>query len=300
MSIHLEGFRGSDSKRPAIRRQSVSDTWDDSVDAVIYEGSAEDLVLAIPDESIDLVVTSPPYNIGKSYETRQSLETYFDEMKPLIAQLTRVLSETGSIVWQVGNYITPDKQEVIPLDVYFWHIFNDLGLYSKGRIVWTFGHGLHAKRKFSGRYETALWFSKSDSPHFDVDPIRVPQKYPNKRHFKGPKKGQLSGNPLGKNPGDVWNIPNVKHNHPEKTGHPCQFPVELAERFVLSMTQTGGRVFDPYGGVGSTLMAAIMHERKAVMSELDESYVAETRRRIELAEKGEFRARPSHTELKND
>ena len=67
----------------------------------------------------------------------------------------------------------------------------------------------------------------------DVDPIRVPQKYPNKKAFKGPNVGKLTGHPLGKNPGDVWTIPNVKSNHVEKTDHPCQFPVELVERLVL-------------------------------------------------------------------
>ena len=86
----------------------------------------------------------------------------------------------------------------------------------------------------------------------------MPQKYPQKRHFKGPKKGELSGNPLGKNPSDIWDIPNVKANHIEKTTHPCQFPVELIERLVLSMTEENDWVFDPFMGVGSTAIAALI------------------------------------------
>jgi DNA modification methylase len=82
---------------------------------------------------------------------------------------------------------------------------------------------------------------------FHLDRVRVPQKYPNKRHFKGPKKGELSGNPLGKNPGDVWIFPNVKANHVEKTTHPAQYPVELVERFVLALTEEGDWVLDPFG-----------------------------------------------------
>jgi adenine-specific DNA-methyltransferase len=106
--------------------------------------------------------------------------------------------------------------------------------------------------------------------------VRVPPRYPNKRHHKGARKGQLSGNPLGANPGDVWevdtagweqteaefaldeafagpcvwDIPNVKHNHPEKVDHPCQFPVELAQRCVLAFTNSNDLVFDPFAGVG--------------------------------------------------
>src|SRR6185437_8997101 len=100
---------------------------------------------------------------------------------------------------------------------------------------------------------------------FNLDAIRVPAKYPGKKHFKGPNAGKYSGNPLGKNPEDVWNadqyskhgndfwsIPNVKSNHVEKTDHPCQFPVGLIERLVLGLTNPGESVLDPYVGVGSS------------------------------------------------
>ena len=113
--------------------------------------------------------------------------------------------------------------------------------------------GLHCKKRLSGRYETILWFTKSDDYTFNLDPIRVPQKYPNKKYFKGKNKGKLSCNPLGKNPSDVWEIPNVKHNHVEKTEHPCQFPVELVDRLVLSLTNEGDVVFDPFLDLGLQL-----------------------------------------------
>ena len=115
----------------------------------------------------------------------------------------------------------------------------------RNRIIWHFGHGLHASKRFSGRYETIIWFTKSDNYYFNIDPTRIPQKYPNKKHFKGKKRGELSCNPLGKNPSDVWDIPNVKSNHIEKTDHPCQFPVALVERFILSTTKERDIVFDP-------------------------------------------------------
>jgi adenine-specific DNA-methyltransferase len=152
---------------------------------------------------------------------------------------------------------------------------------------------LHASKRFSGRYETILWFTKSDKYVFNLDAVRVPSKYPGKRHYKGEKRGQPSGNPLGKNPSDVWelvaqdweaelwDIPNVKANHPEKTDHPCQFPIELVERCVLALTREDDWVFDPYAGVGASLLAAVMRSRKAVGSEKELDYVEAARKRIE-------------------
>ncbi|MBI5829790.1 MAG: site-specific DNA-methyltransferase, partial [Chloroflexi bacterium] len=204
---------------------------------VLHCGDAQDFLATIPDDSVSLVVTSPPYNMGKDYEDRVSIEAYLETQTQIIEQLYRVLRPDGSICWQVGNFV--EKGEVYPLDIYYYGIFKKLGMFLRNRIVWHFGHGLHASKRFSGRYETVLWFTKSDEYVFNLDPVRVPSKYPGKRHYKGPNKGRPSGNPNGKNPSDIWevvardwedglwDIPNVKSNHPEKTSHPCQFPVEL-------------------------------------------------------------------------
>lgn len=225
----------------------------------------------LDDETVSLVVTSPPYNINKSYETRQPLDDYLADQAIRISEAVRLLTKTGSICWQVGNHI--DGGEVFPLDVLLYPIFKDHGLQLRNRIIWTYGHGLHAKRRFSGRHETILWFTKSDDYIFNLDAVRVPSKYPNKKHFKGPKKGQLSGNPLGKNPSDIWDIPNVKNNHVEKTDHPCQFPVALVERLVLSLTHPGDVVLDPYMGSGSSLIAAARNGRHAYGCDIRQEYV---------------------------
>lgn len=250
-----------------------------------------DFMRSLDEESIDLVVTSPPYNIGKAYEKRSSMDDYVATQAATIAEAVRVLKPSGSLVWQVGNHITKDG-EVVPLDLVLYPILKSHGLKLRNRIVWHFEHGLHASKRLSGRYETLLWFSKSDDYTFNLDPIRVPSKYPNKRHFKGPKKGELSGNPLGKNPSDVWVIPNVKANHPEKTIHPAQFPVELIERLVLSLTNPGDSVLDPYAGVGSSLIAALKHGRKAFGCDLMPEYVEIAWERIHQLEQGTIRLRP--------
>ena len=246
---------------------------------------------ALPSGSMKLIVTSPPYNIGKAYEKRTSLEDYIDSLREVIAECVRLLHPEGSICWEVGNHITRDG-EVVPLDIILYPEFKRHGLQLRNRIIWHFGHGLHTTRRFSGRYETILWFTKSDEYIFNLDPVRVPSKYPNKRHFKGPHKGEISGNPLGKNPSDIWEIPNVKSNHVEKTIHPCQFPVELVERLVLSMTNPEDNVLDPYMGVGSALVAAIMHGRNGYGCDIVEEYVEIARERVRAYWNGTLRTRP--------
>ncbi len=244
----------------------------------------------LQDESVTLIVTSPPYNIGKQYETRSSLDQYVKNQAQVISECVRLLSPRGSLCWQVGNHV--HHGEIFPLDMVLYHVFKDHGLKLRNRIMWHFEHGLHCKKRLSGRYETVLWFTKEDDYIFNLDPIRVPSKYPNKRYYKGPKAGQLSANPLGKNPGDVWIFPNVKNNHAEKTIHPCQFPVELVERLVLSLTNRGDSVFDPYMGVGSAIVAAAMHGRRGLGCDVVGEYVDIAWERIHDLRAGRLRTRP--------
>lgn len=241
-------------------------------------------------ETMQLIVTSPPYNIGKSYESRSSLADYVKAQAQVISECVRLLAPGGSLCWQVGNHV--HKGEIFPLDMVLYPVFKEHGLHLRNRIVWHFEHGLHCSKRLSGRYETILWFTKSDDYTFNLDPIRVPSKYPGKKHFKGPKAGQLSCNPLGKNPGDVWIFPNVKSNHVEKTEHPCQFPVELVERLVLSLTEPGDAVFDPYMGVGSAVVAALKHGRAGYGCDVVPEYVDIAWDRVRQLRAGTLKTRP--------
>ena len=244
----------------------------------------------LPSETVMLIVTSPPYNIGKSYEKKSTLEDYVSAQVQVISECVRLLHPRGSICWQVGNHV--DRGEVFPLDTILYHVFKDHGLKLRNRIIWHFEHGLHCRKRLSGRHETVLWFTKGDDYTFDLDAIRVPSKYPGKRYFKGPKVGQLSGNPLGKNPGDVWIFPNVKNNHIEKTIHPCQFPVELVERLVLSMTEEGDIVLDPFMGVGTSVIAALKHDRIGYGCDIVREYVDIAWSRVHRLRAGTLRTRP--------
>ncbi|WEK43277.1 MAG: site-specific DNA-methyltransferase [Candidatus Sphingomonas colombiensis] len=245
---------------------------------------------SLPKESMHLIVTSPPYNIGKAYEKRRSHEVYIEEQAAAIAEAVRLLHPKGSICWQVGNHV--DDGEVFPLDILLYPLFRNHGLKLRNRIVWTFGHGLHCQKRFSGRHETILWFTRDDDHTFNLDPVRVPSKYPEKKHFKGPRRGEMSGNPLGKNPSDVWDIPNVKANHVEKTDHPCQFPVGLVERLVLSLTNRGDNVLDPYLGVGSSAIAALKNGRNAYGCDVMPEYVEIAQQRVADFQAGTLRTRP--------
>jgi len=250
----------------------------------IINGDRLKLLSKYKDKSVQLIITSPPYNIGKSYEIKKPLDEYLEDQKKTLIECVRILKEKGSICWQVGNFIK--KSEIIPLDIPIYNICEKLGLKLRNRIVWHYEHGLHANKRFSGRYETILWFTKSDNYTFNLDSVRVPQKYPGKIAYQGINKGKYSGNIKGKNPSDVWIFPNVKSNHKEKTIHPCQFPVELAERLVLSLSKKNDIVLDPYMGVGTTLIAALKNDRKAAGSEIKKNYVNLTKTRILKLKKG--------------
>lgn len=189
------------------------------------------------------------------------------------------MKDKGSICWQVGSSVADN--EVLPLDYLFAPIFKSLGMHLRNRIVWHFGHGLNSRKRFSGRYEVILWYTKSNDYTFNLDPVRIPSKYPGKKFSKGPRKGELSGNPLGKNPEDVWEVPNVKSNHIEKTDHPCQFPVGLIERLVLALTNENELVFDPFAGSASTGVAAIVHKRHFWGCEVMNDYIEIGRKRVQ-------------------
>ncbi len=257
----------------------------------LYHGDCRDLLRQIPLASAQLIVTSPPYNIGKRYEKKRTLEDYLREQAEVIDLCVERLKDGRSICWEVGNHIA-GPNEILPLDIALYPLFASRGLKLRNRVVWHFEHGLHTRRRLSGRHETILWFTKGDDYTFNLDPIRVPQKYPGKKAFKGPRVGQFTCNPLGKNPGDVWVIPNVKHNHVEKTNHPCQFPVELVERLILSLTNDGDLVIDPYLGVGSTAVAAIKHGRRVAGADVVAEYIETARERVALAAAGLLRTRP--------
>ncbi len=280
--------------------------FEQGYDVILSWNDAMDFLNTVPDNLVTLIVTSPPYNIGKPYEEILEFKRYLEWQEEIFKECKRILKPDGSLCWEIGNYVKDG--EVFPLDIYFYNTLKKLDFKLRNRIIWHFGHGLHAKKRFSGRYEVILWFTKGDEYKFNLDAVRVPQKYPGKKAYKGPNKGKPTCNPSGKNPSDIWritqdweeeiwNIPNVKSNHPEKTIHPCQFPIELVERLVLALTEEGDWVFDPFMGVGSSLVAGILHNRQVMGVDKEKAYTDIAYERVMATLKGTIKKRPLGQEI---
>lgn len=286
----------------------TSREYRNDVDVLLAISDSLEFLRKVPANSVDLVVTSPPYNVGKIYEERKKLDEYLLSMEEIAVECVRVLKDSGNLCWEVGNYVS--NKEVFPLDFFFYRIFKEkLGLKLRNRIIWRFAHGLHASLRFSGRYETILWFTKTDNYTFNLDSVRVPQKYPGKTSYSGKNRGKPSGNPLGKNPGDiwdvvlqdweeeVWDIPNVKSNHPEKTTHPAQYPIELIQRLILALTNEKELVLDPFGGVGSAMLASVLLDRKAISVDRAIDYQEIAAERLEKLSRGDLKIRKIGTKV---
>ena len=255
----------------------IYDHFNEEGEVIFFQGDCLKILADIPDDTVSLVITSPPYCMRKAYEdTHDDIETFKAQHKKIFNDLYRVIKPGGSICWQVGYHVS--KTCVVPLDYIVYELFTSLSrdreypLVLRNRIVWTFGHGLNSIKRLSGRHEMILCFTKGEQNTFNLDDVRVPQKYPGKRSYKGPNKGKLSGNPLGKNPSDVWDIPNVKANHIEKTEHPCQFPVSIPQRLIRALTYEGDVVLDPFSGAGTTGVAAIIEGRRFIGAEIQGCY----------------------------
>ena len=258
---------------------------------VVHHGDWRHLLDKIPSDSVDLTVTSPPYCIGKSYDQSTSVDEFRKEHTEIIPRIVDVTKPGGSICWQVGYHV---KNGVItPLDFIVHEILSSIpGVFLRNRIIWSFNSGLHGTRRLSGRHEVVLWYSIGNDYHFDIDPIRLPQIYPGKKHHKGEKRGQFSGNPRGKNPGDVWEIPQVKASSVEKTEHPCQFPIGLVQGLIRALSPKAGVVLDPFLGSGTTGAAAAIECRRFLGSEVNEEYHGASIERIQAAIDGTLRYRP--------
>jgi adenine-specific DNA-methyltransferase len=264
------------------------------------------------DKIFTLVFTSPPYNLGKVYETKSDVDEYLNLITPILEESAKRLTDDGSFCLQVGLGLYKNKKTV-PLDYLFFPIMESFGLQFKQRIIWNFKHGFPASTQFDQRHEVIMWFVKGDGYKFNLDEVRVPQLYP---HYK--KKGIKTSNPKGKNPsncwaiertenliGDFWdNIPNVKSGHCEiipldekGTKHPCQFPVGLVERCVLAMTNEGDLVFDPFAGVGSAGVAAVANKRRFIGCEKDLMYAMAAEKRIQDIIAGDGNYRPHNAKI---
>ena len=235
-----------------------------------------DFLDGIPSRSIDLHLTSCPYNLGKPYGDSPGADrmrfTYFHGfLMQVISEMARTLKVGGTLCLNVGA-TRDSNDQLMPLDVLIWNDLITAGLTFQSRIIWEVPHGLTPKKRLAERYETILVFSKGEQQTFNPSAARVPQKEPHKRAFKGPNKGRLSGHPLGAHPTNVWRIPNVGHNHSDSKimthKHPAAFPLAMARRAILLYTMPGNLCSDVFCGSGTTQMGAIQTGRAFIGADL--------------------------------
>lgn len=227
---------------------------------------------SLPTHCIDLVVTSPPYNIGKEYETTRPLVDYLDWCETWISELHRVTKPTGAFWLNLGYLTVPGRAKALPIPYLLW---DKIPFFLVQEIVWNYGAGVAGRKFFSPRNEKFLWYVKDpDSYTFNLDAVRDPNvKYPNQR-----KHGRVKVNPLGKNPTDVWRFPKVtsgkNRSSKERTPHPAQFPEAVVERIVRAASNVGELVLDPFSGSGTTLAVSMRAGRRSLGIEIREDYCA--------------------------
>mgnify|MGYP001391764155 CR=1 FL=1 len=246
---------------------------------MIFNGDCLELLAKLPLASIPLFVTSPPYNIGKEYESIIGIDRYLDWCQQWIGMIHKATSNNGAFWLNLGYLALEGRAKAIPIPYLLW---DRVPFYLLQEVVWNYAAGVASKKAFSPRNEKLLWYIKNEAEYvFDLDAVRDPNvKYPNQK-----KNGKLKCNPLGKNPTDVWQIAKVtsgqNRSSKERTPHPAQFPIEMITRIIKACSLAGDVVLDPFLGSGSTIEAALRSGRQAIGFEINPSYVSIAEKRIQ-------------------
>jgi adenine-specific DNA-methyltransferase len=252
---------------------------------LLYNVNSLEAMPCLPSEIVDLAITSPPYNIGKEYETPMPLESYIQWTATWIREVYRLTSPTGAFWLNLGYLAVPERGRAIPIPYLLWE---HIPFYLIQEVVWNYGAGVATKRMFSPRNEKFLWYVKSPEEYtFNLDAVRDPNvKYPNQK-----KNGKVRVNPLGKNPTDVWQVPKVttgenmtgRRASPERTNHPAQFPVAVIERIIRACSKPGDIIFDPFLGSGTTAEVAMANGRLAIGFEISKEYIEIAAKRLSVS-----------------
>jgi len=251
-------------------RKILGKPYFETDECLIYSGDCLDLLKRINNNIVDLTVTSPPYNIGKEYESPLPLDEYVGWCKNWIKEIYRITKPNGTFWLNVGYLEIPEKAKAVPIPYLLW---DKTDFYLVQEIIWNYGAGVAGRKFFSPRNEKLLWYVKDKLDYtFNLDDIRDKNvKYPNQK-----KNGKLKCNPLGKNPTDVWQIPKVtsgkNRSSKERTPHPAQFPITLIERIIKASSNQGDLVFDPFLGSGTTAIVALANKRKFIGFEINHKY----------------------------
>jgi adenine-specific DNA-methyltransferase len=249
---------------------------------LLFCGDTLRLQAALGSALFHAVITSPPYNIGKEYESIRTLNDYVDWSVKWISGASNLLVPDGALLLNLGYVAVENQGRAVPIPYLLW---DKIPLFLNQEIVWNYSAGVACKKYLSPRNEKVLWYVKNSEQYtFNLDSIRDPNvKYPNSK-----KNGKLRVNTLGKNPSDVWEIAKVttgyNRSSAERTPHPCQFPMDLIDRLVLGFTNEHDVVFDPFVGSGTTFESCIKNNRRCIGFEIKPEYCEIAKKRIQAAE----------------
>jgi len=241
---------------------------------------------AIPAKSIDLTVTSPPYNIGKEYEKTMLLTEYVDWCQKWFKKIHISSKDNGAFWLNIGYISIPEIAKAIPLPYLLW---DKIPFFLVQEVVWNYGAGVAAKKFLSPRNEKLLWYVKNENDYtFNLDDIRDPDvKYPNQK-----KNGKLRCNAIGKNPSDVWQIAKVtsgaNRSSKERAPHPAQFPIDMVDRIIRGFSNSNEIVLDPFMGSGTTAECCVRNGRYAIGFEINEDYCDYASERLATSENDLF------------
>lgn len=250
-----------------------------ATNCLIYHIDCLEAMQALPDKSIHLTVTSPPYNIGKEYEKPLTLSEYINWCEQWIKEVYRITVPNGAFWLNLGYLSIKDRAKAVPIPYLLW---DKIPFYLIQEIVWNYGAGVAGSKFFSPRNEKFLWYVKNpDEYTFNLDDIRDPNvKYPNQK-----KNGKIKVNPLGKNPTDVWEFPKVTSGKnrasKERTPHPAQFPIAVIQRIIKVTSHQNQIVIDPFMGSGTTAIVALELNRPVIGFEIRQDYCDIIANRIE-------------------
>ena len=231
----------------------------------LLTGDSTKLMKQIDSDSVSLIISDPPYNLSKDYNSSKDnmdFNTFTGFTRQWLSEATRILAPGGTIYVFMGmkmiSYVYMIMEQELNLDFQSW-------------ITWHYTQGMGRTKGYSSRHDDILMFTKpGNKTTFNLDNITVPQKYYRSRN-----------NMRGANPGNVWNFSHIHYSNPNRAVHPTQKPEGIIERMILASSNENDLILDPFSGSGTTLRVAQVTNRKAIGIELDSTFVAETKKRLE-------------------
>ncbi|MDO5558684.1 MAG: site-specific DNA-methyltransferase [Oscillospiraceae bacterium] len=222
-----------------------------------------DALQKLEDASIDLIVTDPPYNINKNYGNNKGMlefDEYLDFTRKWLREADRVLKKNGTIYIFMGmRYIS-----------YIYSILErEMGYRFNSWITWYYTQGMGKTKGFSPRHDDILMFTKSNDFKFNLDSIRVPQKF-----------YRTVNNMRGANPGNVWEFSHMHYCNRHRLEHPTQKPEGLYERMILASSDEGDTVLDPFVGSGTALRVCQNTNRNCIGIDINPTYISMSRNRL--------------------